>query len=287
MVKIKEFFDTETATLSYVVADEATGLAAVIDPVLNYDHFSGLVTTVSADQIIDYLSSHQLKLEWLLETHIHADHLTASRYIKQKLGGRIAIGSKIRAVLERWVPFFNNAHDTPLDARQFDALLDEGQALPLGKTTIRVIHTPGHTPSCVSYVIGDNVFVGDALFMPDVGTGRADFPGGNAGLQYDSLQKILSLPDETSIFSGHDYPTAGRTATGKSTVREQKEKNILIKAGVSKQDYVAVRNARDHGKPNPKLLYPSIQVNLRAGDFGHAEPNRLQFIKTPIEFKKP
>ncbi len=283
MVDVKEFFEKDTATLSYVVSDTATGSAVIIDPVLNYDHFTGTVGTQFADGIMDYVHAQKLKPLWLLETHIHADHITAAHYLKHKYQIPVAISSQIKSVLSRWVPFFNTADDTPLDASQFDRLLDDGDTLPFGNSTIRVIHTPGHTPSCVSYVIEHNIFVGDALFMPDVGAGRADFPGGDAGTLYDSIQKILSFADSTKVYCGHDYPTADRAASGLSTVGTQKEKNILVKTGVSREDFIAIRTDRDRGKPIPRLLYPAIQVNLRSGDFGATSPCGHHFIKIPVE----
>lgn len=284
MIEVKDFFDNDTATFTYVISDRNSGEAAIIDPLLNYDPASGHATTVGADEVISYISEQKFKLRWLLETHIHADHLSASLYIKKRLGGQLAIGSSIKDVLQHWVPFFNTAHDTKGDASQFDRLLDEGDEILLGEHTIRVLHTPGHTPACASYVIDDNVFVGDALFLPDVGTGRADFPGGSASTLYESLQKILALPEHTKIFSCHDYPPPDRTRTGMSTVGAQRKQNILIKAGTSKDDFVAARNKRDTGKPVPKLLYPSIQVNLRGGSFGESESNGGRFVKIPVDF---
>ena len=281
MIDVTEFFDDETATLSYVVSDRESKEAAVIDSLLNYDQASGLVATTSADSIIAYLTAQQLTVRWLLETHIHADHLSGSLYLKQQCGGQMAIGSSIKKVLEHWIPFFNIAHDTSVTASQFDVLLDDGDIIKLGATNIRVVHTPGHTPACVSYVIADSVFVGDALFLPDVGTGRADFPGANAAELYDSTQKILSLPPSTFVYSGHDYPPPERSRTGKSTVREQLNNNILLKNGTTKEDFVTTRTARDIGKAVPKLLYPSIQVNIRGGSFGASESNGTHFIKIP------
>lgn len=282
MVDVKSFFDPETATFTYVVSNADSLEALVIDPVLNYDQYAGKVITTSADEIIDYVSSRRLVVRWLLETHIHADHLTASSYIKQHLGGVIAIGSKIKAVLEHWIPMLNIGHDTPSDASQFDLLLEDGASIKLGNIDINVIHTPGHTPSCTTYVIGDKAFVGDVLFMPDVGTGRTDFPGGSASSQYDSIMRILALPDDTKIYCGHDYPPPERAASGLSRVKEQKENNILLKGSKSRQDYVVLRNQRDIGKPVPNLLFPSLQVNLRAGTFGQVESNGCHYIKIPV-----
>jgi glyoxylase-like metal-dependent hydrolase (beta-lactamase superfamily II) len=284
MIEVKEFFDNETATFTYIVIDKETRDTAIIDPVLNYDQSAGLISTKSAEEIIAFITSQMLTLRWLLETHIHADHLSSSLFIKQKCGGELAISSSIITVLDHWIPLFNSAHDTANDASQFDLLLNDGDLIVLGKTPIRVMHTPGHTPACASYLIDDCVFVGDALFQPDVGTGRADFPGASADDLYDSLQKILSLPPSTKIFSGHDYPPGGRPHLSMSTVAEQLAKNTLIKAGVSKKDFVEARIKRDTGKPVPKLLYPSLQVNLRGGSLGRHEENGRQFIKIPVAF---
>jgi glyoxylase-like metal-dependent hydrolase (beta-lactamase superfamily II) len=283
-IDIKTFFDPDTATFTHIVADPSTNIAAIIDSVLDYDQYSGRTSTKSADQVINFVKEKGYKIEWILETHIHADHLTASQYLKEHLGGKTAIGSKITEVLKLWVPkIYNIAHDTPLDASQFDEIFDDNETFKIGSVDVKVMHTPGHTPACSSYLIEDAIFVGDTIFMPDVGTARTDFPGGSAATMYDSIQKILSLPDETRIFTCHDYPTGGREAGSLSTVKEQKEKNILISAKVSKDEYVTTRNKRDEGKPVPKLLLPSIQVNLRAGTFGEAESNNVKYVKIPID----
>lgn len=281
-IDIRTFFDDETATFTHVVTDINTKQAAVIDSVLNYNQDAGRSSTKSADQVIAYIEANQLSVQWILETHIHADHLTASHYLKEKLGGKIAIGEKIKEVLSFWVPIFNTAHDTPLDASQFDVLFKDGEAFKLGDTKVKVMHTPGHTPACSSYLIEDAVFVGDTIFMPDIGTARTDFPGGSAEDLYESVKKILSLPDSTRIFLCHDYPPATRDVTWMVTVKEQKEKNILMHDGISKEVYVETRHKRDKGKAVPKLLLPSIQVNLRAGTFGEPEGNQVQYVKIPI-----
>lgn len=281
-IHIQTFFDNETATFTYVVSDVKTRATAIIDSVLNYDQHSGKSQTTSADQIIAYIKENQLNVEWILETHIHADHLTASHYLQKQLGGTIGIGSRITEALQLWVPLFNTAQDTPLDASQFDKLFMDNEVFALGDTEVKVLHTPGHTSTCSSYWIEDAIFVGDTLFMPDVGTARTDFPGGSAATLYESIRRILSLPDETRIFTCHDYPPEGRKASSLSTVKEQKEKNILINTNISKEEYIALRNKRDDGKPVPKLLLPSIQVNLRAGTFGDAEKNGVHYIKIPV-----
>lgn len=281
-VIIKAFFDKNTATVTYIISDPNTQKAAIIDSVLDYNQYSGEIKVTSADQLIAYINEQYLSVEWILETHIHADHVTAAHYLKEKLGGKIGIGSKIRDVLALWVPIFNTAKDTPLDASQFDRLFEDGENFKLGHINIKALHTPGHTPACLSYLIEDAIFVGDTIFMPDIGTARTDFPGGSAAIMYDSIKKILILPEDTRIFVGHDYPPTGRNVSWVTTVKEQKEKNILINDRISKDEYIATRNKRDKGKSVPKLLFPSIQVNLRAGTFGVSEDNHTQYIKIPV-----
>lgn len=282
-INIKTFFDPDTATFTHVVSDPSTQKCAVIDSVLDYDQYSGRTKTKSADQVIDYITEEKLSVEWILDTHIHADHITASHYLKEKLGGKIGIGAKIKDVLALWVPIFNTNKDTHLDASQFDHLFEEAEVFKLGNIDVKVLHTPGHTPACSSYLIEDAIFVGDTIFMPDIGTARTDFPGGSAASLYDSVKKILSLPDETRIFMCHDYPPEGRDVSWLATVKEQKEKNVLLHDGISKEEYVAVRNKRDEGKTVPKLLLPSIQANLRAGTFGEPEDNNVRYIKIPVD----
>jgi glyoxylase-like metal-dependent hydrolase (beta-lactamase superfamily II) len=281
-IKIKNFFDQDTATFTYIVSDESSKKAAVIDSILNYDQYSGRTSSKSADEVIKFIKENALTLEWILETHIHADHLTASQYLKEKLGGKIGIGSRIKEVLSFWVPIFNNIHDTPLNGMQFDQLFEDNEVIKLGNVCIKVLHTPGHTPACASYLIEDAIFVGDTIFMPDAGTARTDFPGGSAATMYDSIQRILCLPDNTRIFTCHDYPPEGRAISYLSTVKEQKEKNILINDNISKFQYIEIRNKRDEGKAVPKLLLPSIQFNLRAGGFGNPEENDVRYLKIPI-----
>lgn len=282
-MQIKSFFDSNTATVTYIVSDPATQRCAIIDSVLDYDLFSGTVSTTSANQLIDYIKQNNLSVEWILETHIHADHFTAASYLKEHLGGKIGIGSHIIDVLTYWVPIFNTANDTPLDGSQFDHLFKDGETFQIGSLNVNVIHTPGHTPACVSYQINDVVFVGDALFMPYVGTGRTDFPGGSAEKMYQSLQKILSLPENTKIFTCHDYPLEGKQAAWESTIKEEKTSNIMINDRISESEFIANRKQKDTNKPVPKLLYPSIQVNMRAGKFGNAESNGVHYIKIPLQ----
>ncbi len=280
---IHPIFDHDSHTITYVVSDPVTKQSAVIDSVLDYDQYSGRTKTKSVDHVISYITEEKLSVEWILDTHIHADHITASHYLKEKLGGKIGIGDKIKDVLDLWVPMFNTFNDTNLDASQFDHLFKNGEVFKLGNIDVKVIHTPGHTPACSSYLIEDAIFVGDTIFMPDIGTARADFPGGSAATLYDSIKKILSLPDETRIFMCHDYPPEGRDVAWLATVKEQKEKNILMRDGISKEEYVMVRNKRDEGKAVPRLLLPSIQVNLRAGSFGLPEDNNIRYIKIPVD----
>lgn len=281
-INIKTFFDSDTATFTHVVSDPDAGKCAIIDSVLNYDQFSGRIKTKSADQIINYINEKKLSVEWILETHIHADHITASHYLKKKLGGKIGIGAKIKEVLALWVPIFNTSKDTDLDASQFDQLFNDGDIFKLGNIDVKVLHTPGHTPACSSYLIEDVIFVGDTIFMPDIGTARTDFPGGSASTLYDSVKKILSLPDETRIFMCHDYPPEARGIAWVATVKEQRTRNVLLHDGIAKEEYVTMRNKRDEGKAVPKLLLPSIQANLRAGSFGEPEDNNIRYIKIPV-----
>lgn len=282
-ITIKTFFDSDTATFTYVVNDVTTNRAAIIDSVLDYDQYSGRTSTKSAQQIIDYVKENNLFVDWILDTHIHADHITASHYLKDKLGGKIGIGAKIKDVLTVWVPIFNTTKDTSLDGSQFDHLFEDGEIFKLGNIDVKVIHTPGHTPACSSYFFEDAIFVGDTIFMPDVGTARTDFPGGSASVLYDSIEKILNLPEDTRIFVGHDYPNDNRDVMYVTTVKEQKEKNILINKKILKDEYVTMRNKRDEGKAVPKLLLPSIQANLRAGTFGVSEDNNVKYIKIPVD----
>jgi glyoxylase-like metal-dependent hydrolase (beta-lactamase superfamily II) len=281
-MKIEHFFDKETATFTYVVSDPSTSKCAIIDSVLDYDMSAGRTATISADKVIAYVQENGLKVEWILETHAHADHLTASHYLQEKLGGKIGIGEHIKEVLKFWVPLFNTAHDTPLDGSQFDRLFKDGEAFTIGSIEVNVMHTPGHTPACLTYLMEDAAFVGDTIFMPYVGTARTDFPGGSAQTLYRSIQKLLALPETTRIFTCHDYPPGGEEVNHMSTVGSQKKQNIMVHDGVSETEYVAARNAKDKGKAVPRLLLPSIQINLRAGDLGRPEDNGVQYIKIPL-----
>lgn len=264
-MRIQPFFDTATNTVSYVVVDTETKQCAIIDSVLDFDFASGRTNTANADNIIQYIEMNTLNVEWILETHVHADHLSAAPYLQERLGGDIAIGENIITVQETFGKVFNEGTEFERDGSQFDRLLREGNTFMIGELTARVLHTPGHTPACLTYLIEDAAFVGDTMFMPDFGTARCDFPGGSAADLYDSIQKILALPDETRIFVGHDYAPGDRDYAWETTVKEQKELNVQI-AGKSKEEYVAMREARDAQLGMPKLILPSIQVNMRAGE---------------------
>jgi glyoxylase-like metal-dependent hydrolase (beta-lactamase superfamily II) len=281
-MQIESFFDPNTSTVTYVVSDPETQHCAIIDSVHDFDLYSGRLSSQSADKVIDYIKKMNLQVEWILDTHVHADHLTAASYLKDKLGGKIGIGENIKKVLAHWIPIFNIGSDTPSDGSQFDVLFSDGAQFKIGNLNVTVIHTPGHTPDSISYYINDAIFVGDAIFMPYVGTSRTDFPGGNAETLYHSIQKILALPDQTRIYTCHDYPPSGQQPAWVSTVEEQKKNNSMINDSISEKEFIAARNKKDLNKPVPKLLLPSIQVNLRAGKLGNFEPNQTHYIKIPI-----
>ena len=281
-MKIQNFYDKDTATFTYVVSDDATKKCAIIDSVLNYDMNAGKISTNSADSIIAYIAENNLQLDWILETHIHADHLTASSYIKEKIGGKIAIGNKIKEVLDFWVPLFNTSKDTPLNASQFDHLFSDGEKFQIGNLQVQVIHTAGHTPACVSYLIEDAVFVGDTVFLPRMGPARTDFPGGSAKQLYASIQKIFSLPENTKIYVCHDYPESGKEPQFFCTIADQRQNNILINDKISEEEYVALRTKRDSTLSVPKLILPAIQINLRAGKLGEPEENGVRYVKIPL-----
>jgi glyoxylase-like metal-dependent hydrolase (beta-lactamase superfamily II) len=283
---IKAFFDEPTNTISYLVADPATRKAIVIDPVLDYDHKAGSVDVRSVDSILQAASAGGLTVEWVLETHAHADHLSGAPYIKSKTGARIGIGEHIKDVQRIFRPVFN-ATDLKTDGSDFDHLFVDGEKLAVGDMQIEVIHTPGHTPADVSYKIGDAIFVGDTLFMPDYGTARADFPGGDAAQLYRSIQKLLALPDATRLFMCHDYKAPGRDSYAwETTVRAQREGNVHLKNGVTEAQFVAMRTGRDATLSAPTLLLPSIQVNIRAGRFPKAEQNGVSYLVIPVHPKQ-
>jgi glyoxylase-like metal-dependent hydrolase (beta-lactamase superfamily II) len=281
--EIRPFFDEPTNTFSYLVWDRESRRAAVIDPVLDYDHRSGKASTKSADLILDAATAENLAVEWALETHVHADHLSGAPYIKRRTGARIGIGERVREVQKIFRPVFN-ATDVSGDGAEFDHLFADGERFAIGALAVEVISTPGHTPACVAYRIGDAVFVGDTLFMPDYGTARADFPGGGARDLYRSMKKLLSLPPATRLFMCHDYKAPGRDVFAcETTVAEQRAGNVHVHDGVSEDAFVAMREARDATLGAPLLLMPSIQVNMRAGRLPPAESNGVRYIRVPIE----
>ncbi|GHE77788.1 MBL fold metallo-hydrolase [Thalassotalea profundi] len=280
---IKCFFDEITNTATYVIADTDAKECAIIDSVLGFDMVSGSTSTELADEIIHYINQKKWTNIWVLETHAHADHLTAAPYLQSKLGGKIAIGKHIVDVQKIFKPIYGLNSDFNTDGRQFDLLLDDGDTFNLGRFTIDVIHTPGHTPACLSYHVDDNVFVGDTLFMPDYGTARCDFPGGDAATLYHSIQKLFALPDTTHVFMGHDYKSQSRDKYAwESTIAEQKAHNIHINTGISLEDYVSFRNKRDKGLSVPKLILPSVQVNISAGHFPQNTNNDSPYLILPI-----
>ena len=279
---VTAFFDEGTFTVSYVVADTASRTAAIIDSVLGFDPKSGRTNTEKADELIAFVRGEGLQIAWILETHVHADHLTAAPYLKAALGGTTGIGNRIGEVQKTFKAVFNVDGDFPADGSQFDRLFADNETLAVGGLAVRVMHTPGHTPACVTYVIGDAAFVGDTLFMPDYGTARADFPGGDARLLYRSIHKTLSLPPETRLFMCHDYAPNGRDYAWETTVGEQKANNIHIKDGVAEDDYAAMRTARDEKLAVPVLLLPAVQINMRAGHLPPPEDNGVSYLKIPL-----
>jgi glyoxylase-like metal-dependent hydrolase (beta-lactamase superfamily II) len=280
---IRAFFDEPTNTVSYLVWDEATKKGAVVDPVLDYDHRSGKANVKSADAILAAAKASGIAIVWVLETHAHADHLSGAPYIKLKTGAKVGIGEHIREVQRIFRPVFN-ATDVSGDGSEFDHLFKDGERFSIGSLEGEAIYTPGHTPACVSYRIGDAVFVGDTLFMPDYGTARADFPGGDARQLYRSIKRILDLPGETRLFMCHDYKAPGRDAYAwETTVGEERSKNVHVHEGVSEDEFVAMRETRDATLAAPLLLLPSIQVNIRAGKFPPAEADGVHYLKVPVK----
>lgn len=286
-LEIRAFFDETTKTVTYLIWDGATRAGAVIDPVLDFNFASGEVDTRSADRVLQAAAAEGLRVAWALETHAHADHLSGAPYIKGRTGAKIGIGEHIRDVQKIFRPIFN-ATDLRADGSDFDRLFADGERIALGALEIEVLHAPGHTPADVSYRIGDAVFVGDTLFMPDYGTARADFPGGDARSLYRSIRRILSLPAETRLFMCHDYKAPGRDHYAwETTVAQQRQANVQIKDGVSEEEFVAMRNARDATLAAPALLLPSIQVNIRAGRFPPAEANGVHYVVVPVKIRNP
>ncbi|HQT87592.1 MAG TPA: MBL fold metallo-hydrolase [Acidiphilium sp.] len=280
---VQAFFDEPTNTVSYVVRDPTSKSCAVIDTVLVFDQASGRTSTASADQILAFVREHGLSVEWILETHVHADHLSAAPYIQQQAGGKIGIGANIIQIQTIFGKIFNEGSEFQRDGSQFDRLFNDGDVFSIGALQGLVMHTPGHTPACMTWRIGDAAFVGDTLFMPDYGTARCDFPGGDARILYRSIQKIFALPPETRLFLCHDYRPAGRDHYAwETTVAEERAKNIHVRDGISEDEFVAMREARDKTLSMPKLILPSIQVNMRAGEMPKAEDNGTAYLKIPL-----
>ncbi|WP_202900129.1 MBL fold metallo-hydrolase [Thioclava atlantica] len=280
---VKAFFDAATFTVSYVVKDPGSTACAIVDSVLDFDYSSGRTDTKSADEVIAHVKAHGLEVAWILETHVHADHLSAAPYIQQQVGGKIGIGDRIKVVQDTFGKIFNEGTEFQRDGSQFDKLFVEGDTFTVGALEGRVLHTPGHTPACLTYVIGDAAFVGDTLFMPDFGTARCDFPGGSAETLYASIQKILALPDETRIFVGHDYKAPGRDEYAwETSVAEEKARNIHIGGGKSAEEFVRMRTERDATLAMPKLIIPSLQVNMRAGQMPPADEDGKTYLKVPV-----
>ena len=280
---VTAFFDPATYTYSYVVRDPASQSCVIIDSVLDYDPASGRTKTKSAEEIVAFVREQQLTVAWLLETHVHADHLSAAPYLKQQLGGQLAIGAQITTVQKVFSEIFNAEPQFANDGSQFDRLLSEGDTLEFGGLSVQVMHTPGHTPACLSYVIGDAVFVGDTLFMPDYGTARCDFPGGDARTLYASIQRLFELPDATRVFLCHDYKAPGRDEhCNESTIATERQHNIHVREVISADEFVAMRIARDATLSMPTLILPSVQVNMRAGELPPAEDNGVRYLKIPL-----
>ncbi len=281
---VTAFFDEATFTVSYVVRDPAGRSCAIVDSVLDFDYASGRTDTRSADAIVAHVRDNDLSVEWLLETHVHADHLSAAPYLQEKVGGKIGIGRNITVVQDTFGKVFNEGTEFQRDGSQFDRLFTEGDSFHIGQLRGDVLHTPGHTPACLTYVIGDAAFVGDTLFMPDFGTARCDFPGGSSETLFASIQKILALPDETRVFVGHDYKAPGRDEFAwETTVAEEKARNVHVGAGKTREEFVAMRDARDATLDMPRLIVPSLQVNMRAGRMPPAEDNGTVYLKVPVD----
>jgi len=280
--EVTGFFDPATNTISYVVKDPASDACAIVDSVMDIDYAAGRITYAHADQIIAFVREHGLTVEWLIETHVHADHLSAAPYIQKQLGGKLGIGRNITVVQETFGKIFNEGTEFQRDGSQFDRLFDDGDTYKVGQMDCLAIHTPGHTPACMVHVMGNAAFVGDTLFMPDGGSARADFPGGDAATLYDSIQKVLSLPDETRLFMCHDYGPNGRDISWETTVADEKAHNIHVGAGKSKEDFVKFRTERDAQLDMPKLIIPSLQVNMRAGQLPEPEEDGKRYLKVPL-----
>jgi glyoxylase-like metal-dependent hydrolase (beta-lactamase superfamily II) len=278
---VRSLFHHATNTITHIVSDPSTKHAVIIDPVLDFDQASARTHTQFADQLIKHVEEDGLQVTWILETHIHADHLSAAHYLKEQLGAPVAVGNQISNVQKAFGPLFNTLPENTLDGRQFDHLFADNEAFKIGNLEGKILATPGHTPACISYLIGDAVFIGDTLFMPDYGTARCDFPGGDAGMLYDSIERILSLPDEARIFLCHDYPSNGRPPAFSTTVADEKSQNVHI-AGLSRADFIKLRCDRDRNLSVPQLILPSIQVNMNAGEMPIPEDNGIQYLKIPL-----
>ncbi|CDG50940.1 Glyoxylase B2 [Halomonas sp. A3H3] len=282
---VTHFFDEPTNTFSYVVQDPDRRACAIIDSVLDFDYAAGRTDVRSANTIIAFIREHDLDVVWILETHVHADHLSAAPYLREQLGGKTGIGANIVKVQEIFGKAFNAGSEFARDGSQFDALFEEGDTFTVGQLQGRVLHTPGHTPACLTYVVGDAAFVGDTLFMPDYGTARCDFPGGDARTLYHSIQKVLALPEQTRLFLCHDYKAPGRdNFEHESSVAEQRSENVHVHEGISEDEFVKMRTERDATLGMPKLIIPSVQVNMRAGELPPAEENGTVYLKVPINF---
>lgn len=279
---VTAFFDEATNTISYVVKDPASKNCAIIDSVMDIDYAAGRIAYAHADAIVTHVKDRGLTVDWLLETHVHADHLSAAPYLQEKLGGKIGIGSKIIVVQETFGKVFNEGTEFERDGSQFDRLFEDGDVFAIGDLAVRVMHTPGHTPACLTYVVGDAAFVGDTLFMPDGGSARADFPGGNAGTLYDSIQKVLALPDETRLFMCHDYGPNGRDIRWETTVADEKAHNIHVGGDTTRDEFIAMRQKRDATLDMPKLIIPSLQVNMRGGHLPGPDKDGKRFLKVPL-----
>ncbi len=281
---VVEFFDPATYTYSYVVIDPTSQHCAIIDSVLDYDAASGRTSHASAERIVAFVRARDLHVEWLLETHVHADHLSAAPFLKRELGGQLAIGENIRVVQNTFGKLFNAGSEFATDGSQFDRLLRDGDEFRIGELRGRALHTPGHTPACMTYLIGDAGFVGDTLFMPDYGTARCDFPGGDAHVLFQSIQKLFALPDDTRLFMCHDYKAPGRDDfRNQTTIAEQRAHNVHVHQGIAEADFVAMRRERDATLGMPNLILPSVQVNMRAGQLPPAEDNGTRYLKIPLD----
>ncbi|UMA66455.1 MBL fold metallo-hydrolase [Roseivivax marinus] len=280
--EVTGFFDPATNTISYVVKDPGSDACAIVDSVMDIDYAAGRISYDHADEIIAYVRDKGLSVEWLIETHVHADHLSAAPYIQGKLGGKLGIGRNITVVQDTFGKVFNEGTEFQRDGSQFDRLFDDGDTYSVGAMECRAIHTPGHTPACMTHVMGDAAFVGDTLFMPDGGSARADFPGGDAGQLYDSIQKVLALPDETRLFMCHDYGPNGRDIRWETTVADEKAHNIHVGGGKTKEEFVKFRTERDAQLEMPKLIIPSLQVNMRGGELPPADEDGKRFLKVPL-----